>query len=428
MMLKSKLWYAVFIMAVLLANLPGNQTEAQGTELLPLPNEAYDRDGNLYQGASLNSVPNQVLVTATSEAVSLPITFNVYGSRSQSERIQLFLIFSWTPDWPPQAGYYVRLYDGFPGAFPGKTQTQTVSLTAPPNPGTYYMWFCAEAESYSQIYGAETITRFSRPLPMPAHLKVIVMAGNRVGFLAVNTDCGRSAAENIANAASKDKLVTVGTEFYPPHTTEFKTPITKLLSGKPGIIWAVCAPEEKNVIEQEARQVGFKGEMRYYERKYIDFDISDPDWSKSPPFGRGDTIHLWLSVKNLGWLPLNSAVVEFKISDPDGKKVFSDIKETIGIDCDYPSVLETSWTIPQTAKTGDYSLLSKVTCYEGPSKSGNSYQQEKVSSFTVNSAKETSIALPLIFGLAFVGVIAVLIATIGHNKPRRISRRKSPRR
>ena len=98
------------------------------------------------------------------------------------------LIFSWTPIWPPQPGYYFGIYDGFPSVYPGFSGSAQFSLTAPETPGTYYLLFVFAA-NYS--YDAAANDFIMPPGLSPGHIEVDVAAPSTMSttsFLVQVTD------------------------------------------------------------------------------------------------------------------------------------------------------------------------------------------------------------------------------------------------
>jgi len=82
---------------------------------------------------------------------------------------QVFLVYSWSPTWPPPEGYYYTLYDGIP-SYEGVTIEKTVRIKAPDKPGEYYI-YVGMCQHYGMEYVLEGLTR--KPDP-PAHAKIIV--------------------------------------------------------------------------------------------------------------------------------------------------------------------------------------------------------------------------------------------------------------
>jgi hypothetical protein len=106
---------------------------------------------------------------APGENVTVNIAFDIWEPRGSSIINQVFLIYSWTPLWPPPTEYYYALCDGYPGVF-GGTIHGLFNITAPTNPGNYSIWFCA-AEEYSMSDAVGTFT--SQPT-RPALIQITV--------------------------------------------------------------------------------------------------------------------------------------------------------------------------------------------------------------------------------------------------------------
>jgi uncharacterized repeat protein (TIGR02543 family) len=105
------------------------------------------------------------------EIVSGTLTYQIYsGAGNPSEINQGFLIMSWTPSWPPPKGYYIPIWNGISGVYPGVKGTKSFNFTAPSTPGTYYLYWCGGAE-YSM---EDAVARYNRPLTLPAHAKIVV--------------------------------------------------------------------------------------------------------------------------------------------------------------------------------------------------------------------------------------------------------------
>jgi hypothetical protein len=148
------------------------------SDLLSLPAAPYTQPpyqlANSTQSLSqLVSVSSQSVNAASGQTVSLTLTYEIAAVFNPSEIDQLFFVESWTPAWPPN-GYTLSVYNGIPGTSPGVTGTETVSFTAPSQSGTYYLWFCFDAQ-YSM---ADAINaRTSSMVGLPGHIKVVVSPG-----------------------------------------------------------------------------------------------------------------------------------------------------------------------------------------------------------------------------------------------------------
>jgi N-acetylneuraminic acid mutarotase len=141
------------------------------TDLYTLPVGAEDPNAVLDSETILNSVSGQTIKASLGSTVSIDMTYQIWSSAGPGIIKQALLIFSWTPSWPPPSGYYIPLYNGQPGYAPGVTQTTTVQITVPSDPGTYYVWFGSGAEYSMQ----DAVNKYANPLSTPAHIKIIVM-------------------------------------------------------------------------------------------------------------------------------------------------------------------------------------------------------------------------------------------------------------
>jgi len=148
--------------------------KATSSDLLSLPSEPYGQPPYaLWENpvrAHLLSVSDQTISASAGQTVSLSITYQLWAPVNPSEIDQLFFIESWTPNWPPN-GYTITIYEGVPGTYPGVTETKTISFTAPSQSGTYYLWFCFDAQ-YS-MQNAINIRNVSMN-GLPAHVKILV--------------------------------------------------------------------------------------------------------------------------------------------------------------------------------------------------------------------------------------------------------------
>ncbi|MEM2638378.1 MAG: NosD domain-containing protein, partial [Candidatus Hadarchaeales archaeon] len=113
----------------------------------------------------------QVITVNPGEEFDLRINFTIrqYSYFPSYIIWQVFLLYSWSPTWPPKKDYYVALYDGIP-SYSGPNVVKTVKVKAPQDPGEYYIWV-----GMCQYYGVDLVVRDikSKP-PLPAHVKVIV--------------------------------------------------------------------------------------------------------------------------------------------------------------------------------------------------------------------------------------------------------------
>jgi uncharacterized repeat protein (TIGR02543 family) len=113
----------------------------------------------------------QTVYVQPGEAVSGSCTYQIYsGVGNPSEINQGFFIMSWTPTWPAPSGYYIPIWNGISGAYPGVTNTADFSFTVPTTPGTYYLYWCGWAEYTME--GA--VGAYNQQLTLPAHAKIVV--------------------------------------------------------------------------------------------------------------------------------------------------------------------------------------------------------------------------------------------------------------
>lgn len=105
------------------------------------------------------------------ETVSVTCAYQIYSYSNPNEINQGFFILSWTPTWPPPAGYYVPIWNGISGLYPGTGQkTTSFSFTAPSAKGTYYLYWCSNAHYNMQL----AVSQYSQPLDAPAHAKIVI--------------------------------------------------------------------------------------------------------------------------------------------------------------------------------------------------------------------------------------------------------------
>jgi len=115
----------------------------------------------------------QIAYVEPGETVSCSYTYQIYsGAGNPSEINQGFFIMSWTPSWPAPSGYYIPVWNGVSGVYPGVTNTESFSFTAPSTSGTYYLYWCGGSEYNME----DAVSRYSEPLTLPAHAKIIVTA------------------------------------------------------------------------------------------------------------------------------------------------------------------------------------------------------------------------------------------------------------
>jgi len=114
----------------------------------------------------------QVAYVKPGEIVLGTCRYQIYsGAGNPSEISQGFFILSWTQGWPPSEGFYIPIYNGIAGVYPGVTKTASFSFNAPTVPGTYYLYWCGGAH-YSM---KQAVNCYNQPLSLPAHAKIVVM-------------------------------------------------------------------------------------------------------------------------------------------------------------------------------------------------------------------------------------------------------------
>lgn len=129
----------------------------------------------------------QVIHATPGQTLSGNCTYQIYSGSNPSELKQAFFIMSWTPSWPPPSGYYIAIYHGGPGLYPGTTVTnQSFSFEAPSTPGTYYLYWCGSSH-YSMEQGVGT---YQWNLTLPAHAKIIVVELQYTVTFLMNPDRG----------------------------------------------------------------------------------------------------------------------------------------------------------------------------------------------------------------------------------------------
>jgi len=113
----------------------------------------------------------QATTVSPGETVSATCTYQIYsGFGNPSEINQGFFILSWTPSWPSSSGYYIPIWNGISGVYPGVTNTASFTFIAPSTSGIYYLYWCGAAE-YSM---GDAVSKFNQPLVSPAHAKIMV--------------------------------------------------------------------------------------------------------------------------------------------------------------------------------------------------------------------------------------------------------------
>lgn len=160
---------------------------AENTELVSLPggckypdpsNTALDTT-RLLISISIKG-QGQTATVSPGETVSATCTYQIYsGAGNPNEINQGFFILSWTPTWPPPSGYYIPIWNGISGVYPGVTNTASFTFTAPSTSGTYYLYWCGGAE-YTMD---DAVSKYNQPLVSPAHAKIIVGSAPTTGTL-----------------------------------------------------------------------------------------------------------------------------------------------------------------------------------------------------------------------------------------------------
>jgi len=385
---------------------------AEDNTLFPLPWKAYGSDGNLRQQAILNSVSNQKISAYPGETVYVTTFFSVYNMANPLERQQLFLIDSWTPQWPPPADYYYVIYDGVPGLAPGTSQALEVPIKAPVIPGTYYLWFCSTTGFNAQT----AINSFSNILPPIAHMMITVTPRDSVAFLVSDSPGGKSTYGWVAGQSIKEGMVPIGTVYYTPGVQYFAASVESMTAIKSRIIWVICADEERPSIEKEFRKSGFVGEIRYTEGKYISFTVSDNISELSAPFAKGDIVRYRLFVSNTGWLPLDVVTTDFSVSRPGLAPLWTDTKSLTALPVGATATTEMNWPVPQSTDGSEYLIKSITSGFEGPGKSGISYHAEKMTTIVTAPKFPNSLIIPIVLGIVALGLIGAIVVS---------SRRKS---
>ncbi|MEM4292150.1 MAG: protein kinase [Archaeoglobaceae archaeon] len=142
----------------------GTTAKWNGMDIIP----AFDEKGF---SPAIWEISPQVITVNPGEEFDLRINFTIRQLTYHPPDIiwQVFLLYSWSPTWPPTEDYYVTLYDSTP-FYDGENIIETIKVKAPETPGEYYIWI-AMCMHYSVDLAIEQIT--SKP-PLPAHVKVIV--------------------------------------------------------------------------------------------------------------------------------------------------------------------------------------------------------------------------------------------------------------
>lgn len=113
----------------------------------------------------------QTASVSPEETISGSCMYHIWAPHNPNEINQGFFIMSWTPSWPAPEGYYIPIWNGISGLYPGTGEvTEPFSFTAPSTPGTYYLYWCRQAH-YTMRQAVDT---YDQPLTLPAHAKIIV--------------------------------------------------------------------------------------------------------------------------------------------------------------------------------------------------------------------------------------------------------------
>jgi uncharacterized repeat protein (TIGR02543 family) len=153
-------------------------------DLFTLPAGALDINRQVINRARLSSVSSgQTITVSPGQSFSVNYGYQLWEGSNPSEIDQLLFICSWTSSWPPTSDYYRGIYSSIPPNYPGDSGTGSATFVAPSTPGTYYIWFCFEAN-----YGFEQAANsFTNSLAgYPAAVKVIVNAPQDQYSLTVN--------------------------------------------------------------------------------------------------------------------------------------------------------------------------------------------------------------------------------------------------
>jgi len=148
---------------------------------------------------------DQSVTVDPEEEVKGRLRCQVWSPRLNStERWQLFLLPSWTAEWPPQISFL--LYDGVPGEqlylpierrfiyVPSQQIIVEFTIKAPKLPGMYFLWFCFSNE----LNASQAFFKFTRPLTLPAHAKIIVKQKIRTRLELVANPSSVEAGEEVS--------------------------------------------------------------------------------------------------------------------------------------------------------------------------------------------------------------------------------------
>lgn len=139
-----------------------------------------------FQGARLERIdlnPNypgdqQQIVVSPNATVSINYTAWLRGNPSEIR--QLWFSYSWASLYPPWDAY-TAIYNGSP--YPNTTVSGVLNIIAPPTPGTYKIWLCAQSHySMSQAVAMEEVP--------PAMLPHAIITVEGLGLSAPDYDSG----------------------------------------------------------------------------------------------------------------------------------------------------------------------------------------------------------------------------------------------
>ncbi len=108
----------------------------------------------------------QVVYAHPSDLISGFCEYQVYNPSGCPGCIDCgIFILSWTPSWPPPAGYYIEIFITMAPTYPGIIQTKAFTFNAPSSVGTYYLYWGGGL----QVSYANTANQFTSALAPPAH-------------------------------------------------------------------------------------------------------------------------------------------------------------------------------------------------------------------------------------------------------------------
>jgi len=137
----------------------------------PTLKNSLDESGRLIE-VDING-SGQTAYVAPGETISATYTCQIYSAAGDPSEVNHgFFILSWTPSWPPPTDYYIPIWEGTPGVYPGVIETGSFNFSAPTTPGTYYLYWCGGAKDT----WAGAVARYREPLDIPAHARIIVEA------------------------------------------------------------------------------------------------------------------------------------------------------------------------------------------------------------------------------------------------------------